>query len=141
MSCKKGGRKWTRRVAAFAAVFVLAGTCAVSMTAQDNNRVAEGEAAAVGQRVPGPAGGPDLPKAGDMGPRVVPDPIQARMQREQRKLRFEKMKQQAGELADMVRSLREELEKSGPDVLAVGVTEKAKKIQKLAGKIRNESRF
>jgi hypothetical protein len=140
MRSDPGVRGRTRQAAGLLLVWMLGGTC-VLPAAQQGNSVAIGEAAAVGQRVPGRAGGRGLPRADEIGRHAVQDPVQAQLQREARKQRFEKMKEQAGELAEMANSLKEDLEKSNPNILSVGVTEKAKKIQKLAGKIRSESRF
>ena len=123
----------------FLAISILA--CALLTAAQRGNRVAQGDAATVGQHAPGPTSRPDL-DAKDGGARpITDDPTQARLQREQRKLRFEKLKEHASQLAEMAKSLQEEIEKSNENILAADVTEKAKKIEKLAGKIRSESRY
>ncbi len=67
--------------------------------------------------------------------------MQARQQRELRKMRFEQMKQQASQLAEMAKSLQQDIEKSNEKILSAEVNEKAKKIEKLAGKIRSEARY
>ena len=140
MQTNRSGRAWRRPVVGFLVSML---TFAILTPAQQGtgNRVAQGVAAEIGQKVPGPSGGPDLPRADGTVPVAVQDPAQARQERVQRQLRFDKMKEQAGQLAEMAKSLQEEIEKSNENILAADVTEKAKKIEKLAGKIRSESRY
>jgi hypothetical protein len=52
------------------------------------------------------------------------------------KANVEKMKRDAGELADLVKALQEELNKSDANMLPLGVVQKAGKIEKLAKRIK-----
>jgi len=54
--------------------------------------------------------------------------------------RFENMKKHADELADLAKSLQEDLSKSNENVLSLKLVEKAEKIEKLARKIKDEAR-
>ena len=56
------------------------------------------------------------------------------------KANFEKMKHDAGELADLAKALQQELNKSNENVLSVDVVEKADKIDKLARRINRAAR-
>ncbi len=56
------------------------------------------------------------------------------------KSNFEKMKQDADELTELAKSLQDDLEKSNANVMSVEVIEKAKKIEKLAKKIRSRAK-
>lgn len=144
MCCDQSGRRWAWPVAGFIVISILTGTGAIltaGQQGQQGNRVAAGDAATVGQRPPGPSSRPDL-QARDLGVHfVAEDAMQARQQRELRKMRFEQMKQHASQLADMARSLQQDIEKSNEHILSAEVNEKAKKIEKLAGKIRSEARY
>jgi hypothetical protein len=138
MRTDRSSRAWMRPMAGFLlSIF----TCAILTATQQGNQVAAGAAAEIGQKVPGRSGGSERPRTDDLGHVTVEDPVLARQEHIQRKLRFDKMKELAAELAEMARSLQKDLEKSNPNILSVGITEKARKIEKLAGKIRNESRF
>jgi cellobiose phosphorylase len=53
---------------------------------------------------------------------------------------FEKMKRDADELADLAKSLQEDLNKSNENVFSLGVVDKADKIEKLAKKIKGTAR-
>jgi len=53
---------------------------------------------------------------------------------------FQKMKHDADELADLAKSLQEDLHKSNENVFSLGVVEKADKIEKLAKKIKGTAR-
>ncbi len=141
MRSRRSGRAWAWRALGLIAVGLLAGNFAILAAAQQNNRVAEGEAAAVGQPVPGPTSRPRLPGVDSNGQPATQISAPSRQQLELRKLRFEKMKEDARQLAEMARTLDEAIEKSNPDILSTTVTEQARKIQKLAGKIRSESRY
>ena len=61
-------------------------------------------------------------------------------QRELLKYKFEKMKQDADELAELAKSLQEDLDESNEHVLSVEVLQKAQKIEKLAKKIKSAAR-
>ena len=56
------------------------------------------------------------------------------------KANFEKMKRDAGELADLAKALQQELNKSNENILSLGIVEKADKIEKLARKIKGAAR-
>ena len=56
------------------------------------------------------------------------------------KANFEKMKHDAGELADLAKALQQELNKSNENVLSLDVVEKADKIEKLAKRIKGTAR-
>jgi hypothetical protein len=68
-------------------------------------------------------------------PRLSP-----KQKREIAKSRFEKMKQDADDLAALAKSLQEELDKSNENVFSLHVVEKAEKIEKLARKIKGEAK-
>jgi hypothetical protein len=53
---------------------------------------------------------------------------------------FTKMKRDADELADLAKSLQEDLNKSNENVFSLGVVDKADKIEKLAKKIKGTAR-
>jgi hypothetical protein len=53
---------------------------------------------------------------------------------------FAKMKRDADELADLAKSLQEDLNKSNENVFSLGVVDKADKIEKLAKKIKGTAR-
>jgi len=139
MRCNQSNHARARQGVSFFMIATLA--CTLPTAAQQGNRVAAGDAATVGQHAPGPTSRPDLDARDGVARPIIDDPMQARIEREQRKLRLEKLREHASQLAEMAKSLQEEIEKSNENVLAVNVTEKAKKIEKLAGKIRSESRY
>ena len=56
------------------------------------------------------------------------------------KANFEKMKHDAGELADLAKSLQQELEKSNENILSLDIVEKADRIEKLAKRIKGNAR-
>jgi 2C-methyl-D-erythritol 2,4-cyclodiphosphate synthase len=53
---------------------------------------------------------------------------------------LERMKRDAGELANLTKALQEELDKANENVLALDIVAKADKIQKLAKKIKGNAR-
>ena len=61
-------------------------------------------------------------------------------EREMLKDKFEKMKQNADELAELAKLLQEDLNESNENVLSVEVLQKAQKIEKLAKKIKSAAR-
>ena len=63
-----------------------------------------------------------------------------KQQRDLLKTKFENMKENADELADLAKSLQEDLNKSNENVLSVEVVQKAQRIEKLAKKIRSTAR-
>lgn len=140
MCHERSGCAGARRTAGFLLVSFL--TCAFLPAQQrDPNGLAKAAAAEVGQKVPGPSGGPDRAKGAGEQPAVVEDPVAARQEMVMRKLRMEDMRKQASELAELAKSLQEDIEKSQQNVLPAGIPEKTKKIEKLAGKIRSEARY
>jgi hypothetical protein len=66
--------------------------------------------------------------------------LPARQKRLLLKENLERMKRDAGELADLTKALQEELNKSNENVLALDIVAKADKIQKLAKKIKGNAR-
>jgi hypothetical protein len=56
------------------------------------------------------------------------------------KANFEKMKRDAGELADLAKALQEELNKSNENILSLDIVDKTDKIEKLAKKIKGTAR-
>ena len=55
------------------------------------------------------------------------------------KANFEKMKRDAGQLADLAKALQEELNKSNENILSLDIIEKADKIEKLAKRIKGSA--
>jgi hypothetical protein len=82
------------------------------------------------QAVPGPRSNP-VPS---------PPPFSEKQKRDLMKANFEKMKRDAGELADLAKALQEELNKSNENILSLGIVEKADKIEKLARRIKGTAR-
>jgi hypothetical protein len=56
------------------------------------------------------------------------------------KSKFEKMKEDAQELASLADSLKGEVDKSSENILALQIVEKAEKIEKLAKRIKNAAK-
>jgi len=67
-------------------------------------------------------------------------PLSGKQKRDLLKANFEKMKRDAGELADLAKALQEELNKSNENVLSLNIVDKADKIEKLARKIKGTAR-
>jgi CHAD domain-containing protein len=67
-------------------------------------------------------------------------PLTRKQKRNLLKANFEKMKRDAGQLADLAKALQDELDKSNENVLSLDVVEKADKIEKLARKIKGTAR-
>jgi len=67
-------------------------------------------------------------------------PLSGKQKRDLLKANFEKMKRDAGELADLAKALQEELNKSNENVLSLDIVDKADKIEKLARKIKGTAR-
>jgi len=74
-------------------------------------------------------------------PDLNPSPLTPKQQRALLKENYTKMKQDADELAELAKSLQDELNKSNEHVLSVDVVEKADKIEKLAKKIKNAAAY
>jgi hypothetical protein len=66
--------------------------------------------------------------------------LSAKQRRDLLKHNFEKMKRDADELAELAQSLREDLNVSNENVLSIEIVEKAKKIEKLAKKIKSAAK-
>ena len=73
-------------------------------------------------------------------PDMSPPPLTPKQQRDILKSNYEKMKEQADELADLAKSLRDDLNKSNQNILSLQVVDKADKIEKLAKKIRDSAK-
>ncbi len=67
-------------------------------------------------------------------------PLSGKQKRDLLKANFEKMKRDAGELADLAKALQEELNKSNENILSLDIVDKADKIEKLAKKIKGTAR-
>jgi hypothetical protein len=70
----------------------------------------------------------------------LPPSIERKQKRDLLKLNFEKMRQNAEELAALAKDLQEELDKSNPDVLSLKAVDEVDKIEKLAKKIKSAAR-
>ena len=84
---------------------------------------------------------PALPQSIEVPPDVPPlsPAANAKRQRDLMKANYEKLKQEADELANLAKSLQDELSSSSPDVLSLKVVQNAEKIEKLAKKIRGSA--
>jgi histone H3/H4 len=67
-------------------------------------------------------------------------PLSPKQKRDLIKANFEKMKRDAGELAQLAKALQEELNKSNENILSLDIVEKAEKIEKLAKRIKGTAR-
>src|SRR5208282_2117164 len=85
----------------------------------------------------GRSGGPNDSLAGS---NVLPPPMSAKQKQSIMQANFEKSKSDAAELAAMAKRLREELDKPNADVLSFQVMNRIDKIEKLAKKIRDETK-
>ncbi len=94
---------------------------------------------AVARPIP-PAKSPQAP--GTFPPQEPSPPV--RLERKQKKellkSNFDKMKRDADDLADLAKSLQEELGKSNENVLSLKIVDKAEKIEKLAKRIKGAAR-
>lgn len=66
--------------------------------------------------------------------------LERKQKKELLKSNFEKMQQDARELADLAKSLQDDLDKSNENVLSLKIVDRADKIEKLARKIKNSAR-
>lgn len=84
---------------------------------------------------------PTLPESGEPPSDVPPlsPAANAKRQRDLMKANYEKLKQEADELANLAKSLQDEIGSSNPDVLSLKVVQNAEKIEKLAKKIRGSA--
>ncbi|HEY6292092.1 MAG TPA: hypothetical protein VI455_11115 [Terriglobia bacterium] len=83
---------------------------------------------------------PNAPTGNPSQPDLNTPPLTPKQQRDLLKSNYEKMKQQADELADLAKSLQDELDKSNQNILSLQVVDKADKIEKLAKKIKDAAR-
>jgi hypothetical protein len=67
-------------------------------------------------------------------------PLSRKQKTDLLKSNFEKMKRDAGELADLAKALQEELNKSNENILSLDIVDKADKIEKLAKRIKGTAR-
>ena len=74
------------------------------------------------------------------GPSEAAPPLSQKQKKDLLKDHFEKMKRDADELADLAKSLQEDLNKSNENVFSLGVVDKADKIEKLAKRIKGTAR-
>jgi hypothetical protein len=66
--------------------------------------------------------------------------ITPKQRRDLQKMRFEKMKKDAGELASLADSLKDDVDKSSENILSLEIVEKAEKIEKLAKRIKKAAK-
>jgi len=66
--------------------------------------------------------------------------LSGKQKRDLMKANFEKMKRDAGALADLARALQEELNKSNENILSLDIVDKADRIEKLARRIKGTAR-
>jgi hypothetical protein len=69
-----------------------------------------------------------------------PPEITRKQRKDIQKVRFEKMKKDAGELATLADSLKDDVDKSSENILSLEIVEKAEKIEKLAKRIKNAAK-
>ena len=69
-----------------------------------------------------------------------PSTLTRKQRRGLMKANFEKMKRDAGQLADLAKAIQEELSKSNENILSLDIVDKADKIEKLARKIKGTAR-
>jgi hypothetical protein len=69
-----------------------------------------------------------------------PLPLSRKQKNDLLKSNFEKMKRDAGELADLAKALKEELNRSNENILSLDIVDKADKIEKLARRIKGTAR-
>jgi len=87
----------------------------------------------------------DNPNAPQRSPRAhsneePPSSLSPKQKSDLLKANFEKMKRDAGELADLAKALQDELNKSNENILSLDIVDKAEKIEKLAKKIKGTAR-
>jgi hypothetical protein len=70
----------------------------------------------------------------------IPGPLASKQKKDLMKANYEKLKRDAEDLAALAKSLQEEIDKSNQNVLSIKAMDKAEKIERLARKIKNESR-
>ena len=84
--------------------------------------------------------GPQRPPRAQANEEPSPSPLSGKQKISLLKANFEKMKQDAGQLATLAKALQEELNKSNENILSLDVIDKADKIEKLAKKIKGTAR-
>lgn len=133
MITSSSGRRDYRPASVLALFLILP----LSVTCAASGLAAAGiQGAQVGPAQPHPL--PTIPSTPDQ-PDMNPPPLTPKQQREILKSKYEKMKQEATQLADLAKSLQQDLDKSNADVLSLKVVDRADKIEKLAKKIKNEA--
>ena len=80
------------------------------------------------------------PQQGPGPTETAPPVLSQKQKKDLLKDNFEKMKRDADELADLAKSLQEDLNKSNQNVFSLGVVDKAGKIEKLAKRIKGTAR-
>jgi hypothetical protein len=80
----------------------------------------------------------NFPAPADTTP--LPPEITRKQRKDMQKMRFKKMKEDAGELASLADSLKDEVDKSSENILSLEIVEKAEKIEKLAKRIKNAAK-
>ena len=75
-----------------------------------------------------------------MDVRIPPPEITPKQRREIMKSKFEKMKEDAEELASLADSLQDDLNKSSENILSLEIVEKTEKIEKLAKRIKKAAK-
>ncbi|MGH9430024.1 MAG: hypothetical protein ACRD3T_00615 [Terriglobia bacterium] len=77
------------------------------------------------------------------GPPVIsptpPSPMSLKQKERLVKANFHKTQQDADQLFKLAQSLKEDMDKSNANILSIGIVDKAKKIEKLAKKIKSEA--
>ena len=74
------------------------------------------------------------------GPTEAAPPLSKKQKKDLLKDNFEKMKRDADQLAELAKSLQEDLDKSNENVLSLRVVDRAEKIEKLAKRIKGMAR-
>jgi hypothetical protein len=133
IGCKPTSRNYPATLALGALmILTLAAVCAARVSWQ-----AGAQGPAPNQAQPRPL--PTIPNGPDQPDLNAPPALTPKQQRELLKSRYEKLKQESAELADLAKSLQQDLDKSNSDVLSLKVVDKAEKIEKLAKRIKSEA--
>jgi len=70
----------------------------------------------------------------------MPRDLERKQKRDLLKANFEQMQRDARELAELAKSLQEDLDKSNRNVLSLRIVDRAEKIEKLAKKIKTTAK-
>ncbi len=126
------------RVFALASAIVLAGIPGnlPARAPQNQDGIALASPVPPGTESPALTGQRGIPRP----PREASPEISSKQRRDILRRKFERMKQDADELAELAQSLQEDLEDSNENVLSVEVFQKAKRIEQLAKKIKSSAR-